>query len=214
MFSMASTVLAGPRGATATSGCEFCPSGDGDRTWWGAAVASAAAGPSDTLDAMTQAQSTKIDTEEQARLRGFYDERLRKIDALAPGYRARFLALEERLLGLGGFAAVPDLGVDVSLEIVLERGVSHDRQGERFIEGEPSMCHHNSAALVLSGQAVGIGTGYVLSDDGLWRSHSWAIDEDGRIIETTAVREVYFGLKITGDQATTWSLLVAGDDLL
>ena len=44
---------------------------------------------------------------------------------------------------------------------------------------------------------IGVGTGYALSDDGLWRSHSWVLTKK-RIIETTVSRVKYLGLALIG----------------
>ena len=54
-----------------------------------------------------------------------------------------------------------------------------------------SECHKNSMVLLYLGVAIEMRSGYALSDDGLWRHHSWAIDKDGRIIETTMERLAY-----------------------
>jgi len=54
-----------------------------------------------------------------------------------------------------------------------------------------SACHDNSAALVKSGKADCMITGFALSPDGLWRHHSWCMDADGIVIETTKSRLVY-----------------------
>ena len=47
---------------------------------------------------------------------------------------------------------------------------------------------------------VAIATGYALSDDGLWRQHTWGILRDG-ILETTEARIEYFGLLLQGERA-------------
>src|SRR5260221_713628 len=35
-----------------------------------------------------------------------------------------------------------------------------------------------------------------VEDDGMWRSHSWLLDEEGHIIETTVPRSLYYGSQI------------------
>lgn len=49
-----------------------------------------------------------------------------------------------------------------------------------------SMCHQNIASAWKNRKPglVGIATGYALSDDGLWRQHSWGVMRDG-VFETT-----------------------------
>ena len=47
-------------------------------------------------------------------------------------------------------------------------------------------------------------TGYALSDDGLWRQHSWLIAKPGRrwtVIETTCRRLLYYGVVLTEEEA-------------
>lgn len=65
-----------------------------------------------------------------------------------------------------------------------------------------SSCHQNVAALWRKHKAgiVAIGTGYALSEDELWRQHSWGILRDG-ILETTEIRTKYFGLILQGERA-------------
>ena len=54
-----------------------------------------------------------------------------------------------------------------------------------------SRCHDNSLKLYMSGKVSQMRSGYALSGDGLWRHHSWCIDKEGRIVETTEPRLVY-----------------------
>lgn len=61
----------------------------------------------------------------------------------------------------------------------------------KLIKLMDSECHNNSRALLFLGVATEMRSGYALSDDGLWRHHSWAIDKDGKIIETTIKRLAY-----------------------
>jgi hypothetical protein len=58
----------------------------------------------------------------------------------------------------------------------------------------PCSCHRNASRLWSRKRngLIGIGTGYALSGDGLWRQHSWGMGRRG-IVETTEVRFTYFG---------------------
>jgi hypothetical protein len=68
----------------------------------------------------------------------------------------------------------------------------------------PCSCHRNISRLWNRnrnrGGLFGIGTGYALSDDGLWRQHSWGVGRRG-IVETTEVRVTYFGELLLGKDA-------------
>lgn len=65
-----------------------------------------------------------------------------------------------------------------------------------------SMCHRNVATVWTARRfgIVGIATGYALTDDGLWRQHTWGILRDG-ILETTTPRLKYFGILLQGENA-------------
>lgn len=78
-------------------------------------------------------------------------------------------------------------------------------RGEAFLgpvdlqEGEPSRAHENAARLWRRHpRALSLVTGYGLSEDGLFRQHSWLIRNapkagQARIIETTVPRTLYYG---------------------
>ena len=67
-----------------------------------------------------------------------------------------------------------------------------------YLEGEPTRCHDNVCEFWRDEpDRYVLATGYGLSDDGLWRPHSWLVEpqNDGppRIVETTVGRLAYFG---------------------
>jgi hypothetical protein len=64
-------------------------------------------------------------------------------------------------------------------------------------EGEPNAAHQNVSKLLKAGRISEVHTGYALSDDRLWRYHSWGVDAHGRIVETTVERIAYFGMDET-----------------
>lgn len=48
-----------------------------------------------------------------------------------------------------------------------------------------------------------IATGYALSEDGLWRCHSWVVQPMARTVrvwETTVKRVAYFGVVLTSEE--------------
>lgn len=66
------------------------------------------------------------------------------------------------------------------------------------VRGAPSQCHRNSADIwVRHPDDYTITVGYTLSDDGLWRQHTWLINNDGAVIETTVGRVGYFGFRLS-----------------
>jgi hypothetical protein len=125
------------------------------------------------------------------------------------------LTLRAKLLGIGGaeIVALPlTMGIDPFVPLlemwgqVMERPITYRRM-------EPSQCHLNVAWLwserKKGSRLIGVGTGYALSDDGLWRGHSWGLNKRG-IIETTVSRVKYFGLPLVGKGADWFCRRVSG----
>lgn len=55
----------------------------------------------------------------------------------------------------------------------------------KLIKMENSRCHDNCEILFNSRNSNKLYRGYALSQDGLWRFHSWCVDKNGCILETT-----------------------------
>jgi hypothetical protein len=126
-------------------------------------------------------------TKEQRRL---LDRRFREAVDQQPGFEV----LRDLLIGLGGIHLVAPPGPDTYLPLLIDAGFV--MAGPVLRRAMPrSKCHRNVAKLWVEKQQglVGIGTGYSLCGDGLWRQHSWGIRREG-ILETTASRAKYFGL--------------------
>jgi hypothetical protein len=140
-----------------------------------------------------------LESESKAILR----ERNRAVFSCEP----RRAELERRLLGLGGTTALLFLP-DPLIGKLLDRGRYFSRAGALMMRGLPSQCHANALTMFVETRGdIRICTGYALSDDGLWRQHSWGVtSEDGRIVETTAHRVRYFGFLL--DDAETAQLLL------
>ena len=105
--------------------------------------------------------------------------------------------LYELLLSIGGVAIVADYEPDV--QELLERGRRFPVRGLRMKRGYPSACHFNVAQMHEK-RGVGVATGYALSDDDLWRPHSWGY-QGGKVVETTEPRQVYFGFLMKPEEA-------------
>jgi hypothetical protein len=123
--------------------------------------------------------------------------------------------LERRLLALCGTLALLFLP-DPHIAELLERGRYFPGSRALMRLGEPSACHANAAMLFVwtKGEAR-IASGYALSDDGLWRQHSWGVDgDDGRIIETTERRVRYYGFVLDDAEAGLRLLTLMGSGAL
>lgn len=60
-----------------------------------------------------------------------------------------------------------------------------------IVPGQASRCHDNIDNLESGKMIITKHSGYALSKDGLWRSHSWGADHMGNVIETTEPRLCY-----------------------
>lgn len=126
-----------------------------------------------------------------------------------PEEHALFFALHKKLLSFGGCeTCFPEIDEDVKR--ILERG--YLRNGtSKLMRGQPCRCHSNVCNLWEQNHAehdVRICTGYALSDDGMWRSHTWmlhvydtATQRREQVIETTEKRIAYFGFEMTDAEA-------------
>lgn len=125
-----------------------------------------------------------------------FNTRLDGLEGITIGYKTKFLRLEDALLSVGGWAAVPPLEVDDLVDALYAAGTLFSVDGLTCVQMEPSACHTNTVEWYFD-QAEGdtsICTGYALSSDGLWRQHSWGL-LNGRIVETTIERVAYYGLE-------------------
>jgi hypothetical protein len=111
--------------------------------------------------------------------------------------------LNERLVAIGGdILVLAPVGMGPSPEfqqqwvlLLLEHGRLIDTP-VTLKQKEMSNCDQSVATIWRRKQygIASICSGYALSDDGLWREHTWGILRDGGILETTIAREKYFGL--------------------
>ena len=120
----------------------------------------------------------------------------------APWMDARLLELHEKLLSFGGVrTCLPVLEDD--LANILDRGQVWLGKTIKMMPGVPSQCHRNSSACwnVNRNRTI-LCTGYALSEDGLWRQHSWLVDfRHQQVVETTVPRVAYFGFAMTQEEA-------------
>jgi hypothetical protein len=148
-----------------------------------------------------------VDPKEYVRLSTLYAERVLERDQRDPGFTTTWENLSALVLANGGELVVPGDIDHAFLHYLLRRGAHVSGPATRA-PGDPNRCHDNAIALWESGECTGIGTGYALSADGLWRHHSWG-QTSTTFFETTVQREAYFGVVLTGDVAEAF----AQDDL-
>ena len=116
----------------------------------------------------------------------------------------RILALRKLLLKSGGTEVVPPPRANNLIWLLRYFGRPLTAKvSERPME--EGQCHANVARLWQRGALNGVGMGYALSSDGLWREHSWGFEND-RIVETTEPRLKYFGIRLRGVFAEYFAL--------
>ena len=143
--------------------------------------------------------------DELVKTKVFFAKRVAEMNRREPDYAYRWYSLDQKLVGYGGVAAVPPVEPEMDLDVLLE-------SGRLFIsspvveKGDPNQCHANIAQLWTNEEIDAIYTGYALSDDGLWRQHSWGFRGES-LIETTDPRVAYFGFEVPdSDQWSTSQL--------
>jgi hypothetical protein len=113
--------------------------------------------------------------------------------------------LIRKILAFGGEEVCMPLK-EWDLELIMTRGVLLYGHDARFFKGEPCECHRNSALYwEKNKEKVVLMTGYALSNDSMWRQHSWcAFIKSGKVIESTKGRKAYFGFAMTRDEANAF----------
>lgn len=121
--------------------------------------------------------------------------------------------LQKRLLRMGGLQVVLWNGNNDPnfTEGMLQEGASTNGRKAKLKPGQPSRCHDNALDICRKDPSrFAWCTGFALSNDGIWRPHSWVLDtKAATIIETTVRREVYFGLVVN---AKNFKFLTSGRD--
>ena len=109
--------------------------------------------------------------------------------------------LKVLLLQFGGEFLVAPRKTDADIPMLLKHGSLMSGPVTLSVM-KSSSCHQNVASAWRKREfgIVAIATGYALSEDALWRQHSWGILPDG-VLETTATRLKYFGIVLDIERA-------------
>lgn len=127
-----------------------------------------------------------------------------------------FKKLNEIMLKIGG-SETCFIDWNENYKKLLERGYYRDGKS-KMQKGQPCQCHRNVSRIYdarVEENDVVICTGFALTDDGMWRAHSWLLQRyltrqgkiKTRIIETTAKRIAYFGFELTSTEANEFAEL-------
>lgn len=134
-----------------------------------------------------------LPSDKRERLLSLYRDRVDTYPNVDAEFGQRWRIWCRTLLSYGGSLVVPPRVPESDLEELLA-SASVFGPAVRFVQGDAGECHRNVAALWIDGAIESIGTGYALSADDLWRPHSWGVDPDGVLVETTDERCAYMGI--------------------
>ena len=100
--------------------------------------------------------------------------------------------LEKKLVAIDGRELVYMPSPTRLIRFIIDQGQTFDASTAKKVKGKPSQCHDNVTALWSKHkERYQMVHGYGLSPDGLWRQHSWLLDEHGTVLETTVPRTAY-----------------------
>lgn len=108
------------------------------------------------------------------------------------------------ILAFGGTGAITKRIAPEELRRLVDTGQLWSGKDCRMAQGRQSNCHGNSALYWAANMdRVVLASGLALSEDGLWRSHSWCIvpGETPIVVETTTPRLLYFGEVLDAETA-------------
>ncbi len=122
----------------------------------------------------------------------------------------RALDLHDKLLSIGGKCVilVPTGSRFYKLDDLLDRGQEWDGKKSLLRRGSECHCHENAGRYWAASMGhLKIASGYALSDDGMWRQHSWNLRADGYVLESTEPRLKYYG--IIPDEVDSFAFFVS-----
>lgn len=107
----------------------------------------------------------------------------------------RFQAFLDIYFPTTHLVAMPDIHSIIAL--ILSNTVMIPNSKYKINPMQNSHCHDNVEVLYKKEPKLKIYSGYALSEDRLWRHHSWCVDENDNIIETTIARVIYIGYDLS-----------------
>jgi hypothetical protein len=109
--------------------------------------------------------------------------------------RPAFRLLIEILTGMIPDSAVVVPPNDPDINMIVSSGEFYTTKGRRVAKMAANSCHRNTSALYSAGKIDKIVTGYALSDDLGWRSHTFGL-KNGKVVETTYEYDLYYGIEL------------------
>lgn len=148
------------------------------------------------------------------RLSSLYAARVATHDLLRPGYKLAWDALSAAILSRGGQLVVPPTEPEPQIDDMVDNLADWPADPVVLRRGTNNACHANSANAWCRGEVESMATGYALSNDDLWRQHTWAITAAGVIVESTGARLAYVGVPLAGVDALRFAFANADQGTL
>ena len=129
--------------------------------------------------------------------RGFLARRFRESSKGQPGLRE----LRRILLKLGGEELSPPADFDPTTTFLVDFGIVF--AGPVVVKQNPRGPDDRALGRIWNRRLhgiVGIGIGYALDADGIWREHAFGVLREG-VLELTVPKQKYFGLLLIGEAA-------------
>ena len=139
--------------------------------------------------------------DDRERLLAIYRSRVDAYPDVDAQYGERWRNWCRILLSHGGSVVVPPRNPETDLEALLAEATPMSLRTQHW-PGDPGECHRNVGAMWIDGTIESICTGYALSDDQLWRQHSWGLSVGGELVETTDQRRAYVGITLPAGPAS------------
>jgi hypothetical protein len=111
----------------------------------------------------------------------------------------RYEGLKKKILTGGGDAVIflGDTFIEEYKELE-EKGFFKEGDGAIKVSGIAGKCHDNVEPYLRKNKELWHMYGFALSDDGVWREHSWLMHGTKEyILETTELRTKYYGIRLT-----------------
>lgn len=114
--------------------------------------------------------------------------------------------LAKHLISLKGYRTIPKESaswIDFPTEmckLIIKYGDLFKDKKIIMRKGNNCRCHENTIVLANKNKKLQAYFGFGLSDDGMWRPHSWLIDNKENIIETTVERIAYYGIPLPREE--------------
>lgn len=122
---------------------------------------------------------------------------------LAKSLKGDMKKLNQRLTSEAQGSFLVNFGNDPHAGKIASSGKFFSMSGRTRVQSKANNCHGNSCDLLKRKKIDAIATGYVLSDNGSWRVHSWGMNGN-KIVETTDTGNQalgYFGVVLSKSEA-------------